>query len=253
MVKITYHYPKNLARNATVMASLRNAADFVRDLWLARAPYASGEYAKGLLSAGSVRVGDGKIEITNFCKYADVIEHGFRGYNWGMRILNSGKGVKTAKDGSRYKLIHIDDKPQTRYRKQSVAQAVSKSFQKLIPLGLKANTPTKYGQLKRYEPKRALKRPLKPKMGQANPKGFFIVSSKTIAKNHSAWMMPDRKAKKLGLQVQKEASPLVKAAVSSAIKQELSRQQRLGKGKPKWFNSKLMRNPLQAIPVRKGR
>lgn len=235
------------------MAALKDAAEFVRDLWLARSPYATGSYAKGLLQAGSVKVGGGKIEIANKSKHAESVEFGFSSYNWGMQILNSGKGVKTAKDGTRYKIIHIDDKAQTKYRKPSVAQSISKSFQKLIPLGLKPNAVTKYGQLKRYEPRRTLKRPLKPQMKKSSPHGFFIVSSKSIQENPRKWQMPTREGRKLGEQVQKEASPLVKAAVSAAIEKERDRQARLGKGQPKWFTPKLMRDPLKVIPVRQRR
>jgi len=251
MVKIVFNYPKSLGRNVTVMNAIKDSAEFIRDLWLARSPYVSGDYANGLLHSGSVRVRDGKIEITNFSKHAAIIENGFSAYNWGMKVLLGGKNVKVSKEGNRYKIIHIKQATQTKFRKESVSQRIMSSYQKLIPIGMKTNLATKYGNVRRYEPKRALRRPLKPgKAKSGTPRGFFVVSEKAIRENPSKWTMPQRAGRKLGEQVQKESSPLIKQAIAKAVQFERNRQYRLRGGNPKWYKPSMSRNPIQTVPVR---
>lgn len=239
MIQIVYSIPENVARNATVRQALMNVGYFIRDLWAARSPSAGGGYVMGLMQAGSVKLEGGQLRITNFAKHAAVIEHGFSSYNWGMRTLNKGKNVQFAADGSRYKIIKIDEKPTARYRRPSVAQAVTNSFAKLAPLGMKPGKMVKYGQLDRYKPRKALQRPIKggPPRKDA-PLGFFVVSEKAIKNSGGrAWQMPDREGYHLAEKVKGEAKALVIEAVRSAMQMEKNRQKAVGR-RPGWSGAR---------------
>jgi len=250
LISISFQYPKELEANATIRRALYNAANFVRDLWLARSPYATGDYAKGLQHTQSVQVSGGQIKITNFSKHASVIEYGFKGYNIGLAMLNSGKNVKVAADGNRYKMIHIDPKPRANYRQAGVASAVVKSFTKMAPIGMPIAKLTKYGQIKPYKSKPSLKKPIKGKPALASsPRGFLVISEKAIKADPKKWMMPSRAGMKLAEKLQKEARPFVLDAIKLAVKQERERQERMRKGTP---NPKLktdMRKLIQSGPV----
>ncbi len=239
MIEIVYNLPDNIARNATVRAVLMNVGLFIRDLWLARAPYATGGYARGLMMPASVRIEGSELHITNFSKHAAVLEYGFSSYNWGMRTLNKGKNVKTAKDGTRYKIIKIDKIPTARYRRPAVAQAVQKSFAKLAPLGLRPGRILKYGKPDRYNPRKSLQRPIKggpPR--KDSPLGFFVVSEKAIKQSGGrAWKMPTREGLNLAKKVKDEARPLVVAAVKAAMNAERDRQNSAGR-RPSWAGSR---------------
>lgn len=251
-VSIKFKFPAELAKNHTVSRALWNAAYFIRDLWLARAPYASGAYAKGLQNAGSVKVRGGTIEITNFAKHAALVEYGHRSFNLGLAMLNSGKGVSYSKDGNRYKRIHIDQKTQTRTRSPNVATQVKSSFQKTFPIGFPTPRITKYGAMKPYNPRRSLQRPLAQRGAPGGPRGFFTISEKAIRENPNKWQIPAREGKKLGLEVQKEGKQYVAEALRLAVQGERHRQLRMKGVQPKWARS-FNRSILKAIPVRRGR
>lgn len=245
MVKIVYKYPNEIGSNANIKRTLENAAMFVRDLWLARAPYATGAYAAGLLHSGSVKVGNGEIVIENKAKHAAVLEHGFSSYNLGLAILNGGKGVKTSKDGNRYKKIVIGPSYATRYRQKTVQQQVQKSFSKLAPLGLKPNQFTKYGGVKKYTPRKSLQQLLKPKQkpGQIQ---ILTISEKAIKEDPTKWRMPAREGRKIAAEVQKDARQVVTDAIRAAIQNEKGRMQQRGRT-PAWYKPTTARQPLKAV------
>ncbi len=246
MVSIIFQYPPELARNPVIKQAIDNAALFVRDLWLARAPYASGEYAKGLSRQSSVSTSGGKIEIKNFAKHAHVVEFGFSSYNLGMRILNSGKGVKRSADGFRYKLIKIEPSSTGRHRQASVGDRLAKSFAKTFP-GMPISKISRMGKQKQYQARRSLQRPLKggsPKHG--GPQGFYVISERTIRLNPSRWMMPKREGRNLAREVQKEARPLVMQAIRKAVTQEKQRRSSMRGRAPGW--SSVAMNSLRTVP-----
>lgn len=253
-VTITFNYPAELLRNATIRRAIFNAAEFVRDLWLARSPYATGDYAKGLRSANSIRIGNGKIEITNMSKHAASIEHGFRSYNIGLAMLNSGKGVRTSADGNRYKLIHVDPKPRGATRAPGVSRAVVTSFTKTMPIGMAIPRFDRYGAIKPYKQRRSLQRPLKGKAPFAGAmKGFFVISEKAIKADPSKWQMPSREGRLLGRKVMQESKPLIAEAIRAAVKGEKARQERMKGRTPKWYKPRMTQNILKAIPPGKER
>lgn len=254
MVEISFNYPPELARNLTVNRALKDAANFIRDLWVAKSPYATGAYADGLYQSGSVKVGNGKVRIINYAKHAATVEYGFQGYNLGMAMLNSGRNVKTSKEGHRYKVISIKEQPTARHRKSSVAQGVQSSFAKLMPLGMKPNQHTKYGGLKRYNARRGLRKPIKG--GRPNPhgpRGVFTISEKAIRQDPSKWMVPDREGKFLAQEVQKETRAVIRQVLRKAVKLESQRQKRVKGVTPKWHNPQVARHPITGISVSRGR
>lgn len=233
--------------NATVRRAIQNSAEFIRDLWLARAPYKSGKYAQGLTHAGSIRVSRGRVEIINHAKHAQAIEMGVKSYNLAMAILNSGKGVKISKEGYRYKKIKIEESPAARYRKPSVAQSVQKSFSKLAPLGMRPNSLTKYGGIRSYTARKRLQKPLKPQ--KTTNIGLFTISEKAQKANPNKWQIPEREGRNLARDVHRDAKPLISDAIRKAVQQERDRQKRT-KGKvPAWYNPAMARNPVKNNPV----
>jgi hypothetical protein len=247
MVKVAFSFPPEIARNPRVRSALLDAGNFVRDLWLARAPYSSGDYARGLMHAGSVKLTGNKLEITNTCPHAAVVEFGFRSYNIGLAILNSGKGVRMSAEGFRYKVIKIGDTAKARYRQASVAQAVQKSYAKLAPIGL-SNPNFKFGA---YKPRMSLQKPLKPGAVRGTSQ-VLTISEKAIKQNPDKWRMPSRDGKKLGERIQKEGAVIIKDVVRRIIAQERDRQKRLYGKKPRWFKPSMARAPLKQVPVSRG-
>jgi len=248
-IVVSFSFPRELSRNATTRRALVNAALFVRDLWLARSPYASGEYAKGLQHAGSVRVEQDKIVIENKAKHAAVVEFGHRSFNIGLAMLRNGRGVRTAADGSRYKIVRIEPGARGATRAAGVSRAVVASFTKLFPMGMRVPRVDRYGGIKPYKPRRALQRPLKglsPRTG--SPKGFFIISEKAIRANPHKWQIPAQQGRKLGAKVQAEARPYVIEAIRQAVQGERDRQMRVRGKKPGWYRPAMSRNPLKTIP-----
>ena len=246
-VSITYEVPKGLFRNSAIRQQFENVALFVRDLWLARSPYASGAYASGLRGPGSIKISDGKIEVINTSKIAAIVEHGFRSYNLGMAMLRNGKGVRRSKEGYRYKMIHITPKASASTRAASVAAQVKTAYSKVMPIGMNVKRTDKYGTIKPYQPRKSLKKNIKggPKR-KGGPEGFLVVSEKAILQNPSKWQMPAREGRHLARDVQKEARPLVVQAIRGAIQAEQARQQMNRGTNPSWFKAGMTRNPVRS-------
>ena len=223
-VKIVIKFSDSLLRNLTINRAINNAALFIRDFWLARSPYNSGDYARGLLHAGSIQVGNGKIVIENKSKYADYLEYGTRSFNIGQKLLANGKGVKISKDGHRYKRIKIEPNLRTRMRAESVQAQVVRSFDRLTPLGMNQSKVTKYGGIKNYETRRSLLRPIKGKAPLKTAfKGIFTISDKTCPPK---WQVPAKGGQFLAREVQQEAGPIAVAAIQAAVQAEKERQKR---------------------------
>lgn len=248
MVTIAFSFPQELSRVPRVRAVLMDVGEFIRDLWLARAPYATGGYAKGLLNAGAIKLNGNKLEITNRAQHAAIVEYGFRSYNIGLAMLNKGKGVRTSAEGYRYKVVKIEKGPETKHRQPSVGQAVQKGFAKLAPIGIRPNPGNKFG---RYEPRKSLRKPLKP--GRTKNSGVFVISEKAIKQNPQKWMMPAREGRRLAESIQKEGAPIIRDVVRRVIAQEKDRQTRLQGEKPRWFKPSMARAPLKQEPVSGGR
>lgn len=249
MVSITFTFPPGLSRNATVRRALVNAAYFVRDLWLARSPYASGDYARGLTHSGSIKVSNDRIEIINLSRHAQWVESGTRSFNIGLAMLRNGRGVRTAADGSRYKIVRIEPGARGATRAAGVSRAVVASFTKLFPMGMRVPRVDRYGGIKPYKPRRALQRPLKGLSSKpGSPKGFFIISEKAIRANPHKWQIPAQQGRKLGAKVQAEARPYVIEAIRQAVQGERDRQMRVRGKKPGWYRPAMSRNPLKTIP-----
>lgn len=234
-VSISFTFPPELMRNQTTRRAIENAALFVRDLWLARSPYVTGGYARGLMSAGSIRIGSGRFSVTNQCAYAQHLEFGTRSFNIGLAILARGRGVKTSADGSRYKIIKVEPKGRASFRKASVAASVQRSFQKMFPPGVRAPRISRYGQIKPYRERKSLRKPLRAKAPLASAmRGIFVVSEKAI-RERGAWQMPAKAPRRFAQMVQKEAQPVVVQAIRAAIQGERARQRRLRGNSPGWY------------------
>ena len=224
-VKIVIKFSDSLLRNLTINRAIHNAALFIRDFWLARSPYNSGDYARGLLHAGSIQVGNGKIVVENKSKYADYLEYGTRSFNIGQKLLANGKGVKISKDGHRYKRIRIEPNRRTRMRAESVQAQVLRSFDRLTPLGMNQSKVTKYGGVKNYETRRSLLRPLVGKAPLKTAfKGIFTISDKMCPPK---WQVPARGGQFLARDVQSEAGPIAVDAIKAAVRAEKERQSRM--------------------------
>jgi hypothetical protein len=225
VIQVGFSYPQSISRNLTIQKSARNIAEFVRDLWIARSPYASGGYVRGLQQPNSIQLFLGRIVIKNTCKYAYVIERGFRSYNFGLAVLNAGKNVKVGKDGNRYKVIKVDPKGKAAYRKASVGDAVKRSFMKSMPIGMPMPKITSYGGIKPYKQRQSIRRPMKArKPAKDAMKGIFVISEKAIKADPTKWMMPAREGLHLAEKIQKEARQYVVAAFRDVVKKESDRQ-----------------------------
>lgn len=195
------------------------------------------------MQSNSVKVFAGEIIVTNFCDHAQYYEDGRRAFNIATAILNGGKGVKTAKDGTRYKTIVIKKRPETRFRSPSIATRVTNSFKATFPIGMKAPKVETYGGIKKYKPRKALQNVLKAK--QRSDKTILTISEKTLREDPSRWKVPAMQGKKIAEKVQKEGSTYVAEAVRRAIEGEMARQSKMGKS-PSWS---VPRTPIK--PVRR--
>lgn len=252
-VKIEFKFPAELSRNSTIRTALVNTATFVRDMWLARSPYATGEYAKGLTQSGSIKVEQGRMIIENKSRHAAIVEYGFRSFNLGLAMLNSGKGVKVSADGNRYKVIKIEPKERAAFRSQGVANQVQKSFASIMPIGMPRPQISKYGGLKTYQTRRPLLRPLKGKKpSTSGPRGIFVISEKAIKENPMKWQMPARAGMNLSKTVSEECRPYVIEAIKGAVQAEADRQMRAKGQQPAWNKGKIKNNPISQIPRAKA-
>lgn len=238
MVSITFKFPQNIYRNRTVNKTLHNLGAFVRDLWLARSPYAGGKYADGLRRNGSIKIGNGFLTIENNCPHAEWIEKGFRSFNIGLRMLFNGKGVKYSKEGYRYKIIHVEPKPRASFRKPSVANSIKQSARAVMPLGMRGVKSSYYGDVKEYSPRKSLQKNIKPQKPKKNAmNGFFVISEKAIMQDSSKWKMPDRKGKFIAKKVMNEAKSICERALRVALKTEQGRQKDKSGKNPKWYKN----------------
>ena len=251
MVTVSFNFPEALTRNPRIRAAILDAGEFIRDLWLARSPYATGEYARGLMRSGAITLRGGKLEIVNNSKHAGIVEFGFRSYNIGLAMLAKSRGVKISAEGYRYKVIKIDKTPTANYRKESVAQSVQKSYAKLQPIGVRFNPTTRFGS-ERYRPRVSLKRPLRGGKPRPGPEGVFIISEKAIKENPQKWMMPAREGKGLAKDIQKEGADIMRKVISKIVASEKQRQTRVKGKTPSWYKPSQARAPFRQQPVRRG-
>jgi len=226
-VSVEFDFAPELARNHNTRRMLWNLALFVRDLWVARAPTGSGAYVRGLYAAGSVRVQGGKIKIVNYAKHAEYVENGHRAFNLGLAIL-SGAKVKRSKAGFKYKVIHVEPKAKATFRPPSVGASVTRAFEKGVPRMVKSAL-ARYGGMKKYEAHRRLSRPARPgRISAQAMRGFFVISEKSIREDPSRWMSPSVPGRYLAKRIQKEAGPIIKAAIAEATKAENQRKSSVG-------------------------
>jgi len=250
-VEVVFEIPREIAYNATIRRHLWNVGYFVRDLWLARSPYAGGGYARGLTLAGSVSVKGNKIHVSNFCKHAQYVEYGHRSFNIGLAMLKNGRNVKVSKDGNRYKRVKIDRSPTSRYRRESVASSVKQKFQRLAPLGMRLPRIDRYGQAPVYPQRKSLMKPIKPGAPRKGPEGIFTVSERAIKEDPSRWLVPALAGRYLARQVQEEARPFVVQTMRDMVQGERARQQRLTGKEPRWYKQKTARGAIRTGPVRR--
>lgn len=245
-IEVSFTVPKELSANATIKKHLWNIANYIRDYWLAKSPSVTGEYAKGLLQNGSVKVTGNVIIIRNLSDHAKYYEFGHQAFNIGMKMLNNGKNVKISKEGFRYKHIKIGDKLQTKSRKDSVAAGVSQSFMSLTPMGMNLPVISRYGATPHYQAKKSLKKVLKP--GKVIRKGSDVltVSEKAIRLDPSKWLVPKMEGRNLAKTVQKEVKPLIIHSLHAIVKAEKERQSRNGRT-PQWSAQK--RGIIKVGPV----
>ncbi|MGZ3772948.1 MAG: hypothetical protein ACXVCY_04180 [Pseudobdellovibrionaceae bacterium] len=229
--EIKFNFPKGMLKNRNTRESIKNAANFVRDLWLSRVPNKAGGYAKGLQQPGSVKVEDGKITVTNFCPYAGYVENGFKSYNIGMRILANGKGVKVSKDGYRYKIVRIPERSSKSPDLKDKSKQVINAFRNTIPKQLSSA----WGH-KTYERPKSLQAHLsKKKQEKGNTASkLLVISEKTIKKDPTKWQMPAREGQKIAKKVFEDAKAYIAQAIKQAHAAEVQRQVTRGNSKPSW-------------------
>ena len=228
--EIKFNFPKGMLKNHNTREAIKNAANFIRDLWLSKVPNKGGGYAKGLQQPGSVKVEDGRITITNFAKHAGIVENGFKSYNIGLKILANGKGVKVSKDGNRYKIVRLPERSEKKIELKDKSSHVTNAFKRTIPKALNSA----WGH-KTYERPKQLHAALnkqKQKQGTTASK-LVVISEKAIKKDPTKWQMPAREGKKIAEAVFKEARPLIAEAVRQAQIAEVSRQTKRGQT-PSW-------------------
>lgn len=221
-VKITFRFDRRLWASPAIQKTIMNAAKMVRDLWLARSPSITGDYADGLRKQGSIVVKPGEIMISNLSKHAAVYEYGTKAFNWGLAMLKGGKGVKRAKDGSRYKIIKITPAGRAAFRKASVSAQVVASFRGTLPKG--RMTFAAYSGKKDigvYAQHKRLAKPIKARSPlQSAMKGFFVVSEKAIKADPKKWFHDKVPGHFLARQVQREAAPIIEKAIAQTAAAE---------------------------------
>lgn len=231
-VKITFKFDRRLWANPAVQKVIMNASKMVRDLWLARSPSLSGDYADGLRKQGSIVVKPGEITVTNLSKHALVYETGAKAFNWGLAMLKAGgKGVKRAKDGSKYRIIKVDPKGRVAFRKASVGAQVVAAFRATVPRG--RTTFAAYSgksDIGAYKQHGRLGKPIKARKPLASSmKGFFVVSEKAIKADPKRWFHAKVPGHFLARAIQREAAPIVARAISQAAQAEAALKARRAK------------------------
>lgn len=228
-VRITIKFDRRLFGNPAIQRTLWNAAKMVRDLWLSRAPHVSGDYVDGLRHPGSIAIRPGVIEVTNFSEHAQVYEFGHKAFNWGLKMLEKGGAkVKTAKDGSKYRIIKVDPAARASFRKPSVGAAVITAFKATVPRGRgKFKAYSGSADIGKYHQHVRLGKAIKAKPPLASGmSGFFVVSEKAIKADPKKWFHDKMPGFKLAASVQREAAPIIKEAIAQALSAELARKAR---------------------------
>lgn len=227
-VKITFKFDRRLWSKPAIQKVILNAAKMVRDLWLARSPTLSGDYAKGLMKPQSIVVTAGTITVSNLSDHAAAYEYGTKAFNWGLATLKKGKNVKTAKDGSKYKIIRVKPTGRVAFRKPTVGAAVIASFRATLPRGRTvfagytgAKDIGRYQQHARLAKKLKARKPLKSAMN-----GFFVVSEKSIKADPRKWFHDKVPGHFVARAVQKQAEPIIKRAISQAVAAEAAAKAR---------------------------
>lgn len=227
-VQIVVKFDRSLYGNPAVQKALWNAARFIRDLWLSRAPNLSGAYARGLQKPQSIIVRPGEIVVQNLAPAAGFYESGTRAFNWGLETLRRGKNVKTSKDGFKYKVIHIKPQGRVAFRKPTVGLGVIAAFRATIPKG--RTTFAAYQGFKdigRYKPRAILAKPLKAKKPlAAGMSGFFVVSERAIRENPRRWFHERVEGHFVARDVQREAEPIVARALAQVSAAEAAARAR---------------------------
>jgi len=218
-VSIQFSFPASVIRNLNVRKQLYNAALFARDLWVSMSPRGSGQYIDGLMQGKSIVISGGTITITNFSRTAQFFEEGHRAFNIGMKMLQNGKNVKHAKDGSRYKIIKmpIGMRKQATYSKPSVAASITRNFKGLVPAGMKIKS---YGDTPSYRARKF--RPISG--GKKRNNEIMVVSERAIRMNPSKWYVPAMAGRKIGQKVKEIANPVIQQAILNASIAEMQRQ-----------------------------
>ena len=236
-IEVSFKIPQEMSSNATIKKHLWNIAKFIRDYWIAKSPSVTGEYAKGLLQSGSIKVAGNEITVRNLAKHAQYYEFGHAAFNIGLKMLQNGRGVKVSKEGFRYKHVKIGDKHATKYRKENVAAGVSNSFMSMTPMGMGLPLITSYGAAPEYHAKKSLTKMLKP--GKVTRKGSdcLTISEKAIRLNPNKWLVPAMQGKNLAKKVQQEVRPLIIQSLHAIVKAEKERQTSKGRT-PQWSAQK---------------
>jgi hypothetical protein len=247
-VEINFTVPRELASNSTIKKHLWNIAKYIRDYWIAKSPSVNGEYVKGLLNPGSIKVIGENIIVRNLSKHAQFYEFGHRAFNIGMKMLNNGRGVYVSKEGFRYKRVKISDRLETKFRKESVSASVSQSFMSLTPMGLNLPVISKYGATPQYQSRKSLQKMLKPGKVVKEGADCLTISEKTIRLNPSKWLVPAMQGRHLAKEVQKEVRPLIMQSLHAIVKAEKVRQRSKGRT-PQWSAQK--RGVVKVGPVQR--
>lgn len=245
-VKITFKIPVEFYANLTVKRAMDNAANFVRDMWLSRAPHVTGEYAQGLLQDKSVIVRPGEITIQNVAKHAEWYEFGHRAFNIGLAILAKSKKARVSKEGFRYLPIRITKRGSAKFRAPSIQKNIKDAFKRTIPKG-KIPTVSKYGAIAQYMPRKRLQVPLKAKPG--TPGDVVTISEKAIRKDPTKWRVPAQPAKKLAEKVKKETEPMVLNMLRQALTGEQERQKQMHGKNPAWYKRSMKNKPIKKTTV----
>lgn len=230
-VKIVIKFDRRLLSSQAMQRVVWNAARMVRDLWLSKTPYLSGDYAKGLQRPGSIGVSPGRITVQNFSPHAGIYESGHKAFNWGLATLNKGKNVKTAKDGSKYKIIKIDPKGRVAFRKASTGAAVISAFQATVPKGRgKFASYGGRGDIGKLRTHARLLKPIKPRKSLVGAmRGFFVVSERAIKANPKRWFHEKQEGHYVARDVQKTVEPIIKRAIAQAAAAEAALKERRGR------------------------
>lgn len=230
-VKIVFKFDRRLWKNEAVKRTVLNAAKMVRDLWLARCPNLSGDYANGLRKQRSIIISPGKIEISNLSEHAAAYEYGVKAFNWGLQTLKKGKNVKRSKDGSKYKIIRVKPQGRVAFRKPSVGNSVIASFRATVPKGRTTFAAyTGKQNIGSYKQRLILGKKLKPKKAlKSAMSGFFVVSEKSIKADPKKWFHDKVPGHFLARGIQREAEPIIKRAISQTVAAEAAVKARKGR------------------------